>query len=219
MHGGWKVSFPRVKPSHLNVTCCHGDGLIGLSRSSKEPVKRIVSSVISRLCCRLRVRHETCPHMAAGFFQISIRHAFPAFRLTFWIKRTCFFFSFLFFNKSLLHSFCLTVLVVSPSVAPAWLYCKCFCLHFSFWWFSTIAHVEIINFKPCQNHFPHMHGIHSSLLPGSLFPFPDVHILLSVSLWSESNSLLFFQRIQITMWLCYSRHKLMLRVGMPYTIK
>lgn len=99
MHGGWKVSFPRVKPSHLNVTCCHGDGLIGLSRSSKEPVKRIVSSVISRLCCRLRVRHETCPHMAAGFFQISIRHAFPAFRLTFWIKRTCFFFLPLFQQK------------------------------------------------------------------------------------------------------------------------
>lgn len=31
---------------------------------------------------------------------------------------------------------------------------------FSLWWFATREHVEIINFKPCQTHFPHMHGVH-----------------------------------------------------------
>ena len=75
---------------------------------------------------------------------------------------------------------------------------------FSFWWFSTIAHVEIINFKPCQNHFPHMHGVHSpplSLSPGSLFPLLSLHPY-------EARVILFsFQWIKISMWLCYSRHK------------
>lgn len=112
----------------------------------------------------------------------------PVLKLTFFYWKNMFFSPL--FNKSFLHSFCLAVLVVSPSVDPA---SKCFCLHFFLWWFSTIAHVEIINFKPCQNHFPHMHGIHSSPAPSFLsqtytFCSPRRYEARIILFFSESKS-------------------------------
>lgn len=59
-------TFPCVKPSHLNVACCQGDRLIGTSRSSKEPVKSIVSSV--KLVDCVVGWESTRPRMAAEFF-------------------------------------------------------------------------------------------------------------------------------------------------------
>lgn len=57
-----------------------------------------------------------------------------------------------------------------------------------------------------------------SPLPCSLFPFSDVHTLLSVSLWSRVIPFS-FHWIKLTMWLCYSRHKLKMRDALPYIPK
>lgn len=48
---------------------------------------------------------------------------------------------------------------------------------FSLWWFATREHVEIINFKPCQTHFPHMHGVHHP----PVFTLPSETLALCVS--------------------------------------
>lgn len=62
---------------------------------------------------------------------------------------------------------------------------------FSLWWFATREHVEIINFKPCQTHFPHMHGVH---------PPPPLHPPCSLSL--QRHSLSAFRRSQIILFSC-----------------
>lgn len=64
---------------------------------------------------------------------------------------------------------------------------RAFVCTFSLWWFATREHVEIINFKPCQTHFPHLHGVHhppvftlpSETLALHVLKTPDNPVLLS----------------------------------------
>lgn len=111
-------------------------------------------------------------------------------QLTFCIKRTWFFFS-PFFDKTFLHRMSCSPCgfsICGPCIAIRQVLLSAL---FFLMILNYIAHVEIINFKPCQNHFPHTHGIHSfpsSMLTLSLLR--RIHSALCVPM-KQSNPVLF----------------------------
>lgn len=78
-------------------------------------------------------------------------------------NESLYFLSSLFFWE---ENFCLPILTVMVALRVL------LSALFSLWWFATREHVEIINFKPCQTHFPHMHGVHHPPSP-RVFTLPS----------------------------------------------